>query len=63
MEKVSQWAYAFGQLALYYQDEGGEPGRLLFAASGTLTDAVANRRPDIERVVFEEIYSLVSMFC
>ena len=32
LEKVSQWAYMFGQLALYYQDDSGEPGRLLFAA-------------------------------
>ena len=28
---VSQWAYVFGRLALYYQDDSGEPGRLLFA--------------------------------
>jgi heat shock protein HslJ len=30
LESVSQWAYVFGRLALYYQDEGGELGRLLF---------------------------------
>ena len=32
LEGVSQWAYVFGRLALYYQDDSGEPGRLLFAA-------------------------------
>ena len=29
---VSQWSYVFGRLALYYQDDSGEPGRLLFEA-------------------------------
>jgi heat shock protein HslJ len=32
LEGVSQWAYVFGRLALYYQDDGGELGRLLFDA-------------------------------
>ena len=32
LEGVSQWAYVFGRLALYYQDDSGELGRLLFAA-------------------------------
>ena len=31
LENVSHWAYVFGRLALYYQDDSGEPGRLLFA--------------------------------
>ncbi len=31
LERVSQWAYLFGHLALYYQNDGGEQGRLLFA--------------------------------
>ena len=32
LEGVSQWSYVFGRLALYYQDDSGEPGRLLFEA-------------------------------
>lgn len=31
LDKVSQWAYVFGQFALYYQDDGGQQGWLLFA--------------------------------
>jgi heat shock protein HslJ len=31
LDKVSQWAYVFGQLALGYQDDSGELGRRLFA--------------------------------
>ena len=29
--RVSQWAYVYGRLALYYKDDSGKLNRLLFA--------------------------------
>ena len=34
LQSVSQWNYLFGKLGLYYADEQGEFGRLLFAPAG-----------------------------
>ena len=34
LENVSQWGYVFGQLGLYYADDQGGLGRLLFAPAG-----------------------------
>jgi heat shock protein HslJ len=31
LERVSQWAYVYGRLALYYKDDSGKTNRLLFA--------------------------------
>lgn len=31
LERVSQWAYVYGRLALYYKDDSGKLNRLLFA--------------------------------
>ncbi len=35
LERISHWGYVFGRLALYYKDDGGETGRLLFAPQAT----------------------------
>ena len=34
LQSISQWNYLFGQLGLYYANEQGEFGRLLFAPAG-----------------------------
>ena len=34
LQNVSHWNYLFGKLGLYYADEQGELGRLLFAPAG-----------------------------
>ena len=46
LDKVSQWAYVFGQLALDYQNDSGEQGRLLFAPQAAPAGEVTTLDPD-----------------
>jgi heat shock protein HslJ len=45
LERVSQWAYEYGRLGLYYKDDRGEPGRLLFAPQAAPGAAAARTPP------------------
>jgi heat shock protein HslJ len=45
LESVSQWAYEYGRLGLYYKDDTGEPGRLLFAPKAAPGAAAALTPP------------------
>lgn len=46
LDSVSQWAYVFGHLTLYYQNDGGEQGRLLFAPQAAPADEATALDPD-----------------